>query len=84
MAGTSTGGILTCFYLLPEGKPAREAIDLYAQHGKDIFKKHRLNPFGLREEKYTQKGLEEVLKKTMGDTKLSEVKKRCLITAYDM
>ncbi|MDR3297407.1 MAG: patatin-like phospholipase family protein, partial [Prevotellaceae bacterium] len=84
MAGTSTGGILTCFYLLPEGLPAKDAVGFYAQYGKSIFKKHSFNPLGLREEKYTQKGLEAALKQTMGDVKLSEVKKRCLITAYDM
>jgi patatin-like phospholipase/acyl hydrolase len=84
IAGTSTGGILTCFYLLPERKPAKEAIDIYALYGKDIFKKHSFNPWGLLEEKYKHKGLEAILLKTLGDTKISEVKKRCLITAYDM
>jgi patatin-like phospholipase/acyl hydrolase len=84
IAGTSTGGILTCFYLLPEGLPAKDAVEFYAQYGKSIFKKHNFNPLGLREEKYTQKGMEAALKQTMGDTKLSEVKKRCLITAYDL
>jgi patatin-like phospholipase/acyl hydrolase len=84
VAGTSTGGILACFYLLPEAKPAKEAVEFYARYGKAIFSKRSFNPLGLREEKYAQKGLEEVLLKTMGEAKLSEVKKRCLITAYDM
>jgi patatin-like phospholipase/acyl hydrolase len=84
IAGTSTGGILTCFYLLPESLPAKEAIGIYAMFGKMIFKKRKFNPLGLFSEKYTHKGLDDILLKTMGDVKLSDVKKRCLITAYDM
>ncbi|MDR2835756.1 MAG: patatin-like phospholipase family protein [Bacteroidales bacterium] len=46
IAGTSTGGILACFYLIPsnnENGPkakhfAKEAVNLYAERGKDIFK----------------------------------------------
>ena len=44
-AGTSTGGILTCLLLCPSDtdplRPrfsAREALDLYLQHGNEIFK----------------------------------------------
>jgi patatin-like phospholipase/acyl hydrolase len=84
MAGTSTGGILTCFYLLPESLPARDAIGFYVAYGKTIFKKRPFNPMGLLGEKYTHKGLDEALLKTLGDVKLGDVKKRCLITAYDM
>jgi patatin-like phospholipase/acyl hydrolase len=84
IAGTSTGGILACFYLLPENPPARDAIGFYAAYGKTIFKKRKFNPMGLLGEKYTHKGLDEALLKTMGDVKLGDVKKRCLITAYDM
>ena len=53
IAGTSTGGILTCFYLLPSASkeglhskyPASEAIHLYANHGKDIFNPKVNKPF---------------------------------------
>jgi patatin-like phospholipase/acyl hydrolase len=83
-AGTSTGGILTCFYLLPERLPAKDAIGFYAMYGKSIFKKRKFNPLGLFGEKYTNKGLDDVLLQTMGEVKLGDVKKRCLITAYDM
>src|SRR5690242_5324708 len=44
IAGTSTGGILTCAYLVPEkGNPARprysapDAVDLYLQNAAKIF-----------------------------------------------
>jgi patatin-like phospholipase/acyl hydrolase len=69
---------------LPESLPAKEAIGFYATYGQTIFKKRSFNPLGLLDAKYTNKGLDDVLLKTMGDTKLSDVKKRCLITAYDM
>src|SRR5689334_12302368 len=42
IAGTSTGGILTCIYLFPDpktGRPqfsAQQAVDLYLNHGDDI------------------------------------------------
>jgi patatin-like phospholipase/acyl hydrolase len=84
IAGTSTGGILACFYLLPESLPAKDAIGFYATYGKTIFKKRKFNPLGLLDAKYTNKGLDDVLLKTMGDVKLGDVKTRCLITAYDM
>ena len=50
IAGTSTGGILTCVYLLPDSLPApgasaaprpkfsaKDAVNLYMNHGDDIF-----------------------------------------------
>jgi patatin-like phospholipase/acyl hydrolase len=93
IAGTSTGGILTTLLLLPanEGDSkkgryfASEAIDLYKKHGKAIFKK-KLPLGGLSKvfcAIYTEKGIEEILKEKIGDVKLSEVRKPCLITAYD-
>ena len=44
LAGTSTGGILTCVYLCPDRNDktiprftAQEALNLYLEHGQDIF-----------------------------------------------
>ena len=43
IAGTSTGGILTCLYLCPDQGTKRpkfsaaQAVDLYLQHGDNIF-----------------------------------------------
>ncbi|MDR1346251.1 MAG: patatin-like phospholipase family protein [Bacteroidales bacterium] len=96
IAGTSTGGILACFYLLPgsagEGMkskyPASEAINLYANHGKDIFKPKTNKLFwgisNLFSEKYTEKNLEKILTDVMGDVRLSETRKNALVTAYDI
>ena len=43
IAGTSTGGILTCIYLCADdkGRPrftSQQAVDLYLQQGNSIFK----------------------------------------------
>ena len=91
VAGTSTGGILTCFYLLPPvaGREchsryfAADAIDMYARHGKDIFNSKRLRK-GITREKYQADGLEKVLKDCMGEATLAESRKNCLVTAYDV
>ena len=93
IAGTSTGGILTCAYLCPDdsGRPrftAEEVLDLYLKKGKIIF---RRNPWkaittlwGLLDEKYQSKGLEKALKEYFNDHKLSELIKPSLITAYEI
>ncbi|MCX6180199.1 MAG: patatin-like phospholipase family protein [Chlorobiales bacterium] len=94
IAGTSTGGILTCLYLCPEGsKPrpkfsAQEAVDLYLQNGDNIFDvsvfKNIESLGGLSDEKYSAHVLEKTLKEYLGDLKLSDMLKPCLITAYDI
>lgn len=94
-AGTSTGGILTCICLCPsEEDPTRarfsaqEAVDLYMNHGKEIFdvgfwKKLRAGK-GYLDEKYGADALEKYLKNYFEDLKLSQLIKPCLIPAYDI
>ena len=95
IAGTSTGGILTCAYLCPDqDKPhrprfsAREVVDLYLKRGGDIFSiplRHRLRAMrGLLDEKYPSESLEKALQDYFGDTRLSQLLKPCLITSYDI
>ena len=95
IAGTSTGGILTCAYLTPDkdnpGRPkftAPEVVDLYLKNGGDIFNislGHKLRTMGgILDEKYPESGLEKALMKYFEDTKLSELLKPCLITSYDI
>jgi len=92
IAGTSTGGILTCLYLAPEnGKPkfsAREAVDLYLKRGGDIFDISLLQKVrsmaGLIDERYDAKPLEAALSDYLSDLKLSDLLKPCLITAYNI
>lgn len=98
VAGTSTGGILTCAYLMPgttdQGQNLRpkfdagQVVDLYLKNGGDIFNVtlgHKLRTMGgVLDEKYSQSGLERALDNYFGDTKLSELLKPCLITSYDI
>lgn len=93
MAGTSTGGILSCCYLLAdsEGRPkfgADEIVELYFKHGGEIFKRslfHRIRTAsGVLDEKYPDKGLRKTLKRYLGDALLSQQLRPSLITAYDI
>ncbi len=95
IAGTSTGGILTCFYLMPDKvnptKPlykAEDAVDFYMQHGGNIFSvpfSHKVRTMGgLTDEKYPAKNIENALQSTFGKTTLKELIKPCLITAFDV
>ncbi|HEY6160189.1 MAG TPA: patatin-like phospholipase family protein [Bacteroidia bacterium] len=93
IAGTSTGGILTCIYLSPdgEGRPrftAQQAVDLYLQHGSDIFKadirQKIVSLGGLSDEKYSAKAIETSLKEYFGETRLRELLRPCIITSYNI
>jgi patatin-like phospholipase/acyl hydrolase len=94
IAGTSTGGILTCLYLCPDASGKRpkftaaDAVDLYLQYGDDIFNvsffKKISSAGGLADEKYSADTLEKVLRDYLGDLKLSNLLKPCLVTAYDI
>lgn len=89
MAGTSTGGILCALYLTPDenGRPkytAQEAVNLYMDNGEAIFKKKFFNLGGLSDEKYPAAPMEAALKQYLGDNKLSDMLRECLITSYDI
>lgn len=93
VAGTSTGGILACAYLMPgeNGKArysAGEAVQLYLKEGGDIFKENIWdkirNPWNLLTEKYSAEALEENFKNLFGDTLLSGLIKPCLISSYNI
>ena len=94
IAGTSTGGLITCLLLAP-GKngwssafSAQEIVDLYLDHGSEIFdaplSKRIRSLGGLRDERYEAAGLERLIDERMGDLWLSQLIKPCLITAYDV
>ncbi len=95
IAGSSTGGILTCLYLCPEERgsarprfTAADALNLYMEWGDDIFDipfHHKLRTLGgLTDEKYPAAGLEEALSRHFGDLQLKDLLKPCLVTAYDI
>lgn len=94
-AGTSTGGILLSILLCPDDdiptKPkytAKQALDIYLQHGIEIFSakpwRRFLGRFGLVSELYDATILEKILFDYFGNKKLSELLKPCIITAYDI
>ena len=88
IAGTSTGGILSCYYIYnQDGRrfDAGKAITLYEEFGSIIFKK-RLFSFVIRlfDALYPAKGIYHVLKETLGEAKLSEALCNCAIMAYDI
>lgn len=95
IAGTSTGGILSCIYLADDpsnpGRPrftAEEAVGLYLDRGDEVFDLslwRRILTLGqLRDEKYSADGIEEALDDYFGETRLRDLLKPTLITAYDM
>ena len=99
VAGTSTGGILGCFYLMPNtsGEPnapiakytTSEALDFYVKRGYDIFNKSKRSTWlGLRQlfnaTQYNPKALEDIFKEVFGETKLNELLRKCLFTTYNM
>lgn len=95
IAGTSTGGILTCIYLCPHPEQpgrarftAAEAVELYMDRGDEIFdislwQKIRSGA-GILDEKYSAAELEEALEDYLENLELSELLKPCLITSYDI
>jgi patatin-like phospholipase/acyl hydrolase len=95
IAGTSTGGILTCILLCPSdenpAKPkfsAKEAVNLYLENGGKIF--HRSfwqrvgRAGGLWNEKYSALHLELSLLEKLNHLHLSQLIKPCIITAYEI
>ena len=93
IAGTSTGGILTSIYLMPdetnEGKAkfsATDAVQLYMQHGNKIFNKNfwqQFKNFNLWNEGFPSDNLEKLLEEYLGNTTLSQLIRPCLISAYN-
>ncbi|MCB0581298.1 MAG: patatin-like phospholipase family protein [Phaeodactylibacter sp.] len=96
LAGTSTGGILVCTYLMPDprrpGRPklnARESLSLYLDQGgcgifSRSFYRKLTSMMGLLDEKYCSQALEKALKRCFGETRLQDFLKPCLVTAYNI
>ena len=96
VAGTSTGGILACTYLMPDpqrpGRPklsARESLAMYLEQGgcgtfsRSLYRK-LTSMMGLLDEKYCSQALEKALKRCFGKTRLRDFLKPCLVTAYNI
>lgn len=93
IAGSSTGGLLTAILLFPDNTnnakfSIEAALDLYAKKGDTIFNvsfwEEIINPFGLFNEKISQRNLERQLHEVFGNLELRALIKPCLITSYDI
>lgn len=74
IAGTSTGGIIACGLAKPNPIDIKDIIDLYVEHGGEIFKKCPLQPIHyLYDPKYRPNALEKYLTEEFGGTYLSDV-----------
>ena len=82
LAGTSTGSIIAASLAL--GKSASEVLDMYAQHGSEIFRKPLGPRCGLFASKYPQSSLRSVLGDFFGDVRLGEIKTPLIIPATDI
>jgi hypothetical protein len=92
IAGTSTGGILALGLVKPggDGRPEHSAADLvslYEQEGRRIF--HRsvlwraLSLDNMAGQKYEAGGIQSVLEKYFGGTRLREALTEVIITSYE-
>jgi patatin-like phospholipase/acyl hydrolase len=99
IVGTSTGGILTCFYLAPnenggENEPnakytASQALEFYSEKGYDIFNKSKHKSwFGFRQlfnsTQYKPQAIEKIFSDTLGNLQLTDLLKQCLVTTYNI
>lgn len=86
IAGSSTGGILALG--LAKGYPATELARLYEREGPAIFgrsaERRLLRLFRLAEGKYPAHGIEHVLDRYFGSTRLSEARTDVLVTGYEI
>src|SRR5271170_7199575 len=75
IAGTSTGGIIACGLAKPNPVSLEDLINLYQDHGWDIFNKDTMNDVhAVHGPRYDPTALENYLASQLGSTYLSEVK----------
>ncbi len=93
IAGTSTGGILSCAYTCPDkdGRPkftAQEAVNIYLEFGESIFSTPIMEKItsavGLLGPKYPPFVLENLLKEKLGDAKLSDALSNIIIPSFTL
>lgn len=96
VVGTSSGTIIGTSLLCPDGNKKdkrpkytpRKIIDLYLEHGKEIFGASLWRSIksmgGLAQSKFSDKGITRVMKEHLGDTELKQLIKPGLFTAYDV
>ncbi|MDX2100449.1 MAG: patatin-like phospholipase family protein [Leptolyngbyaceae cyanobacterium bins.59] len=91
VAGTSTGGIIACAVSL--GIPAERMVQMYRDEADEVFpapssrlwnRLSRTLSEGLSAPRYSDRGLETVLKRIFGDARFGQLQvKPTLLTSYD-
>lgn len=93
IVGTSLGGVISLLLAAPnkEKKPVMsttEIVNMFINHSQNIFKKETLKQIesirGMEDEKNRSNGLEDVLKKYLGETNLSESLVPLAITSFNL
>lgn len=86
VCGTSTGGILSCALTKPNPLTATDCLNLYLQHGREIFSAswwHRVKALGNNiGPKFDGKGLAKVLGTCFGNSALEDAIVPTFVTAY--
>jgi predicted acylesterase/phospholipase RssA len=84
IAGTSTGGIIACGLAKPNPVEPEQIVNLYVQHGSEIFKKSFLDPVHyVYGPKYNSTALESYLASELGNFYLSAVENvQLLVPSY--
>jgi len=77
IAGTSTGGIIACGLAKPNPISLQDIINLYVEHGSEIFKKGLIDwSHYLGGPRYNPTALEKYLASQLGNTYLSDFQKK--------
>jgi patatin-like phospholipase/acyl hydrolase len=89
LAGTSTGGIIALGLCVPgeSGLPryrAKDLLDLYVEHGHEIFDDEWWRLQGYLEPRYPSGPLEKILQEYFEDTMMTQALRDLVVTAYDM
>lgn len=89
VAGTSTGGILSAMILAPDpGYSADDMVKLYVKHGADIFTRSAvakiIDRSGFFNPLYHHQTIEKILENYLGNLKISNLKRPCLIPTYNI
>jgi patatin-like phospholipase/acyl hydrolase len=82
IAGTSTGAIIAACLAL--GFPTKKVMELYKQHGTDIFHKSVVPRLGIFGSKYDNTGLRGVLHTLFGSAKLGDISVPLILPATDI
>lgn len=88
VAGTSTGGILACYYTCPKTRMegAEAAVALYREKGKEIFSTSLLRRIRaiFYKSRYAERNIETILCEKFGSATLNDIERvHLLIPAYD-